>query len=279
MVRNERSREQFEYERMLRERILSCTKDVRPDVCASAYADLFAAFPDHSVFVSDEERIRIGKLNAGMVAPLLKAQSDVLEVGCGRGDVLLELARLGHRCTGTEPSVDMIELCSKEVKVLRGFADRLEFPDASFDLVFSQQVVEHLHPDDVPSHFQEAFRVLRLDGVFAVETPNPTTGPQDISRGFTRTAQGLHLKEWSVGELLREFQRAGFRHVQGLLAPPVLARRAAWLHKLSRVPGLMKWIQDGVLRLIPGLRLRTMCGKALGLEDVFLFARKPHLTL
>jgi len=275
MVENEKRRKQFEYERMLRDRILNSNKNDRPKLYRLVYADLFSTFPDHSVFIPDEQRKRIGKLKAGMITPLLKTPSDVLEVGCGRGDVLAELAWLGHRCTGIEPSVDMIELCSKEVRIFDGCADKLEFPDSSFDLVFSQQVLEHLHPEDVPSHFAEAFRVLRSGGIFAVETPNRTTGPQDISRGFTRVAQGLHLKEWSVGELLREFQQAGFRQVKGLLAPPVLARRAALVYEISRVPGCIKWIQDALLKLVPGLAFRTICGKAIGLEDVFLFARKP----
>lgn len=215
MVEIMKGRKQFEYERILRERVMTSSKIERTEIYTQVYAMMFSQYPDHSVFILDAERIRNGKLKARTLTPLLKVPSDVLEVGCGRGDVLAELTRRGHRCVETEPSHHMIASCTKEVRVLVGCADILEFPDSSFDLVFSQQVLEHLHPDDVSCHFDEASRVLRPGGIFAIETPNPTTGPQDISRGFTKIAQGLHLKEWSVGELLYQYNRAGFRQVNG----------------------------------------------------------------
>ena len=242
-------RRQYEYELRLREQVLNSSINERAAVYTAVYADLFSNFPDHSVFIPDEERQKAGRIKASLLLPLLSAPSDVLEIGCGRGDVLVEFKRRGHSCTGTEPSQEMIELCSKDIQVLIGCAHELDFPDSSFDMVFSQQVLEHLHPDDVPIHFKEAYRVLRHGGIFATESPNPTTGPQDVSRGFTKTAQGLHLKEWSVKELLNQYKLAGFKNIKGLLAPPFLVRRVPILHKISRVPGYVKWLQDGMLKL------------------------------
>jgi len=171
----------------------------------------------------------------------------------------------------------MIGLCdpAKGVSVVFGTADRLEFPDRSFDLVFSQQVLEHLHPDDAPEHFAEGFRVLVPGGTMAVETPNRRTGPQDISRGFTPVAEGLHLKEWTIRELIRQFRRTGFVRVRGLLAPPFLARRSPRIHRLLRVPAAIKYAEDIGLLMIPGLRTRTFVGKLIGLDDIFLFGEKP----
>jgi len=166
-------------------------------------------------------------------------------------------------------------LRSSDVTIQHGMAGRLEFADESFDLVFSQQVLEHLHPDDVPVHFEEAFRVLRPGGVMAVETPNKKTGPQDISRGFTRVAEGLHLKEWALSELSAVFYASGFTHVRGLLGPAFVARRSSLFHRIIQVPVMIKKIQDIFLGIVPGLRCRTLFGKMIGLEDVFLFGRKP----
>lgn len=212
-----------------------------------------------------------------MIYPLLKRNADVLEVGCGRGDVLTILASMGFNCTGVEPSEHMIKMCSQHpnCKVLYGTADSLDFPDESFDLVFSQQVIEHLHPEDVPRHFGEAFRVLRRGGKLAVETPNRRTGPQDISRGFARTAEGLHLKEWTIGELVHEFQKVGFIKIRGLLSPSFLARRSALVHRLTRVPIVVKYLPDLLLTCIPGLRFRTLIAKLVGLDDIFIFGQKP----
>jgi SAM-dependent methyltransferase len=172
----------------------------------------------------------------------------------------------------------MMDMCeaSRSASILLGTADELDFREGSFDVVFSQQVLEHLHPDDVPRHFAEAMRVLKLGGVLAVETPNRRTGPQDISRGFARVAEGLHIKEWSVHELIREFRQAGFIRIGGLLIPPFLARRSSWLHRWSRVPAFVKHVQDLPLGLVPSLELRTVLGRVSGLNDIFLFGRKPH---
>jgi SAM-dependent methyltransferase len=271
-----RRRQQFELERALRQEILESPRELRTSVFASAYEKLFAAFPDHTVFdASPEERRRRGRLSAGLIAPLLpKSGARILEVGCGRGDTLAALQALGYDCVGVEPSIHMMDICAASgVEVRFGTADSLDFPDDYFDAVFCQEVIEHLHPEDVPCFFVEAHRVLRHGGVLSIETPNRTTGPQDISRGFTAVAEGLHLKEWTVSELLDQFKAAGFRNVRGLLAPQFMARRCRAIHYLTRVPAMVKHFEDLLLRCVPAC-VRTLIGKFTGLDDIFLFGRK-----
>lgn len=274
----DRRRAQFELERQLRERILRAAPKNRAEAIGAAYTELFQAFPDHSrLRASQEQRLLKGKRGAGIFLPLTKPGDAVLEIGCGTGHVLAELARHGRKCVGVEPSVEMISLCPRvpDLRIVLGTADRLDFPPCCFDLAFSQQVLEHLHPDDVPVHLAECYRVLRPGGVLCIETPNARAGPQDISRGFVPVAQGLHLKEWSVAELIVEFRRAGFRRIQGLLAPPFLARRSSLIHKCFRVSATVKWLQDLALAAVPGLSFRTLVGKVIGLEDILLFGHKP----
>jgi 2-polyprenyl-3-methyl-5-hydroxy-6-metoxy-1,4-benzoquinol methylase len=271
-------RAQYELERTLRRRILDSPPQQRAQVVSQAYQELFRAFPDHSAFQeTPQSRRAFGQRQAGMIAPLVRPGQQVLEVGCGRGDTLAALATLGCVCTGTEPSQEMIDLCRQYdgIDFRLGTAERLEFPGQSFDLVFSMQVLEHLHPDDVPLHFAEALRVLRPGGIVAVETPNLRTGPQDISRGFSPTADGLHLKEWTVAGLAQVIRAAGFVRISGLLAPPAVARRNRWLHRLSRTPSLVKRAEDALLAAVPAGRMRTIAGKLLGLDDIFLFGTNP----
>jgi ubiquinone/menaquinone biosynthesis C-methylase UbiE len=277
----ERKREQFELERRIRRRILDSDRSTRAAVVSGAYAELFTNFPDHDVFTDvPERREQLGRRCAAMIRPFAERGARILEVGCGRGDVITELARSGFTCIGIDPSAHMLDLSGREggPQVRSGPADELEFPDRSFDIVFSQQVLEHLHPEDVPRHFGEAFRVLRPGGQLIVETPNRRTGPQDISRGFVPVAEGLHLKEWSFSELIDEFARAGFVRVRGLLAPPFLARRSTWLHRVSRIPAIVKHAEDLCLACVPGLKLRTLVGKAFGLDDIFLVGQKPNTS-
>ena len=278
MRSNERRRAQFKLEQSLRQEILRSSKKNRAQVTAATYHRLFSQFPDHSVFdPTVEERERRGRLAAGMIEPLIPKGGRVLEVGCGKGDTLRSLRQHGCACVGVEPSAHMLSISSdvQDAAVLFGTADRLEFPSSSFNVVFCQEVLEHLHPEDVPSFFGEAFRVLKPGGILSVETPNRRTGPQDISRGFVRVAQGLHLKEWTVLELLQQFRAAGFKSVKGILAPQFIARRCRIVHRLTRVPARVKYWQDVLLGCVPGLRARTFIGKVIGLDDIFLFGKKP----
>lgn len=217
----------------------------------------------------------MGESKAALIIPLTVRQIRVLEIGCGTGEVLAVIGETGCICTGVEVSQDMLRLChNRGIDAVHGTADHTGFPANSFDLVFSQEVLEHLHPEDVPGHFAEAYRLLRPKGILAVETPNRRTGPQDVSRGFARVAEGLHLKEWTVRELLELFHAAGFVRIRGLLAPHCVAKRSEMIHRISRVPGIIKYCQDLSLAIVPGLRLRTILAKMMGLDDVFLFAEK-----
>jgi ubiquinone/menaquinone biosynthesis C-methylase UbiE len=269
---------QFELERILRERILSSLKNERNAIVEQAYTELFEKFPDHTqLSTTNKKAIRKGRLKAALIIPLTKRESKILEVGCGRGDAITALAEHGRICTGVEISSDMLHLCEQRgLKVIRGFADHIDIPASSFDVIFSHQMLEHLHPEDVPGHFSEAFRLLRPNGILAVETPNFRVGPQDVSRGFARIAEGLHLKEWSFRELISLFQDAGFVKIRGLMAPLFLARRLMPIHRFCQVPWSVKYISDMFLAIIPTLPLKTIAAKLLGLDDIYLFAKKPY---
>jgi SAM-dependent methyltransferase len=79
------------------------------------------------------------------------------------------------------------------------------------DVVYSQQLMEHLHPDDALDQLRNIFEALKPGGRYICVTPNRITGPHDISRHFDEVAAGFHLKEYTIGELARLFRHVGFR--------------------------------------------------------------------
>jgi len=48
-------------------------------------------------------------------------------------------------------------------------------------------------------------------------TPNALSGPHDVSRNFDDVPTGLHLKEYTVRELLILFRAAGFSRIRALV--------------------------------------------------------------
>jgi SAM-dependent methyltransferase len=108
--------------------------------------------------------------------PLFAGRSEVLEIGCGRGEFLELLQGGERRALGLDLSDSMLdEARERGLSCLK--ADALEFlkarPDASLDAVFSSQVIEHFEPGYLRRVIAECFRALRPGGLLLLETINP----------------------------------------------------------------------------------------------------------
>ena len=97
--------------------------------------------------------------------------SNVLDLGCGRGGVAEVLWRDVRLAAGVDP--DLASLTSHRaagMPVVRAVGENLPFADESFDLVVAVWVLEHLV--DPLATFTEVRRVLRPGGHFIFLTPN-----------------------------------------------------------------------------------------------------------
>lgn len=95
------------------------------------------------------------------------APKSVLELGCGTGYFLAELARSGHSATGIDPSARMLAHARSRAdcaQLVQGRAEALPFPDASFDRVIVINALHHFL--DPRTAIGEARRVLRPGGAF-----------------------------------------------------------------------------------------------------------------
>jgi O-antigen chain-terminating methyltransferase len=108
--------------------------------------------------------------------PLFDGRSDVLDVGCGRGEFLDLLNARGVSARGIDLNHEMAEVCrargldvseADAVGYLSGLAD------ASLGGIFSAQVVEHLQPGYLLRFLELAFVKLRPGGRLVLETLNP----------------------------------------------------------------------------------------------------------
>jgi SAM-dependent methyltransferase len=84
----------------------------------------------------------------------------------------------------------------------------------SVDVAYSNQLMEHLHPDDAAEQLRNIAEALVPGGVYICETPNRLSGPHDVSMYFDTVATGFHLKEYTIAELSTLLRRSGFEHVR-----------------------------------------------------------------
>ena len=104
-------------------------------------------------------------------------QSNVIEIGCGRGEFLELLRERGVDARGVELDLDMaLECRDKGLDVVAADAfDHLRaLPDGSLGGVFASQVIEHMAPARVIELVHLCHRKLARGAALVLETPNPS---------------------------------------------------------------------------------------------------------
>lgn len=87
----------------------------------------------------------------------------ILEIGVGRGICSKTLSQMGYDCTGVDNSEFALKLAQKEnLNVTFADARQLPFGSKTFEVVFSQGLLEHLSPDDQLAVLSEMRRVAQL---------------------------------------------------------------------------------------------------------------------
>jgi ubiquinone/menaquinone biosynthesis C-methylase UbiE len=163
----------------------------------------------------------------------LRPGTSLLEVGFGRGELLLHCARAGARVTGIDYSPQAFAIARETLRDhpaadLR-LADcrQLPFPDDSFERVVSGDVIEHLSFSDAVRMLRESWRVLRPGGHMLIHTtPNvvftqfiyPVARPllwffdremvEAVDRHLEEMCR-LHVDEYSLWSLGRVARCAG----------------------------------------------------------------------
>lgn len=131
------------------------------------------------------------------------AALDVMDAGCGEGYGAAMLAGRARRVAAVELVPDVVEharaayppATHPNLEFVQADLCALPLPDASFDLVVSFQVIEHL--PNIGGYLDEIRRVLRPGGEFLCATPNRLTFTPDSDV----PVNPFHVKEFSAAEL------------------------------------------------------------------------------
>jgi ubiquinone/menaquinone biosynthesis C-methylase UbiE len=187
----------------------------------------------------------------------------VLEYGCGEGWITRDLARLGATVSAFDVSAQAIEN-TKAVLTRDGLLDRcalevmpaekLVYPDNSFDIAVGFAIVHHLQLD---AAFAELHRVLRPGGVGYFAEPLGTNPAIQLYRRLTpqfRTVDERPLVIKELPEVLKAF--GSFEHREYFLTA-LLAIGAVYLPGgdkiFPRVSGALHSLDDWILRHVPAL--------------------------
>lgn len=127
----------------------------------------------------------------------------VLEVGCGLGTDGAQFARAGADYTGVDLTQAAVDLAKRHFELFElpgtfrvADAERLDFPDNSFDIVYSHGVLHHT--PDTAAAVREVHRVLRPGGKAVVMLYHRNSYNYRINISMLRRA-GVHLLRWDTG--------------------------------------------------------------------------------
>ncbi|MCW3017782.1 MAG: methyltransferase [Solirubrobacterales bacterium] len=165
----------------------------------------------------------------GVIAGLgLPSPARVLDAGCGSGRNMIELSRLGS-VTGVELSETSVALARRRDagEVISGSVLEMPFPDDSFDLAVSLDVVEHLE-DDLAA-LRELRRTVAPGGALLVTVPAYQwlwSGHDEINH---------HHRRYTRRSLQLVAEQAGWRQVRTTYFNSLLLPVAILLRVLDRV--------------------------------------------
>jgi SAM-dependent methyltransferase len=234
----------YALERRLAERLRQAPAAERTRVYSEVYGELFASLPDHPQHAG-ERRDRAQRVAAqlALLLPLVRGGRRYLEIGCGDATVTFGMAPHVRQAFGLDVTDTLVDqpAAPANFRFLRTDGVHIPLPAGSVDLVYSNQLMEHLHPDDAEAQLREVVRVLAPGGVYLCRTPNRLTGPHDISAYFDYQATGFHLREYDYRSLRRLMLAAGFSRVRFVVggarrAPMPFAAAAALESLLDRLP-------------------------------------------
>jgi len=217
----------WDLERRLAQELLGSTAENRWEVFEKCYTRLYSELPWLNALTGQEDRTAPEVTYRCWLEVIGSPPQTVYEIGSGKGEMITYLSDCGFRCKGTEitrergakfvdASYPNLSWGSSDGVHL----DRFE-PSGAYDVVLSNQVIEHIHPDDLDAHLKGAFTILSEKGKYIFNTPHAFTGPADVSKVFNCvTPKGMHLKEYTFRELKSRLLAVGFSRVD--CVPPSL---------------------------------------------------------
>ncbi|MEX0786557.1 MAG: class I SAM-dependent methyltransferase [Dehalococcoidia bacterium] len=176
-----------------------------------AYTDEYyrSAVEGHAEFAESHGRRLSARLERALQLAGPRPGQRVLDVACGRGEVVLQSALRGAEAVGIDYaqaalSVARQSLDGERTSLARVDATHLAFRDATFDVALMLDFAEHVSQPDLERAFAEAFRALKPGGRLIVHT-SPNRLFEDIV--YRHYVRNIHRALLGAARLLRQRNR------------------------------------------------------------------------
>lgn len=224
----EQVRNHYEVEKAIATRLKKAIRGERKIIYQTMYDEFFKQIPDHPRLKRRQHPIMTAFINRQkmkLIENFINKSTIFVEFGPGDCRFGMDVSNRVRFIYGVDIS-DQREKFDNvpdnfELIIYNGYD--LEMQENSVDVVFSDQLIEHLHPEDIELHFQLVKKILKPRGVYIFRTPHRFSGPHDISRYFSDKAEGFHLKEWTYSEMIKILKYlkysswSGYRYEEGNL--------------------------------------------------------------
>ena len=161
---------------------------------------------------------QIGAALVGQLGRFLVGRKRILDYGCGTGELIPHLLRLGGEVTGVDFSDNSISVASSRGTGYLNFRgaftiERLPKREQCFDAVLAVELIEHLDDRHLKLTFDTFKTYLAEDGVLLLTTPND----EDLSLSMIHCPECeavfhryQHVRKWSVETLKGYLSDNGF---------------------------------------------------------------------
>lgn len=208
-------RQDYEIEKELATKLRNSSRQERRFLYSSVYDEYYERVSQAPQLIRKSSpeltAIAISK-QMSFLNRFLNKEATFLEVGPGDCALSIEVSKHVKQVFAVDVSANISEGFTLPHNCKRIISDgsSIPVPQNSISVVYSNHLIEHLHPDDAFEQLQNIYNSLIAGGYYLCITPNRLSGPHDISKYFDIVATGFHLKEYSVSELVKLFKKIGF---------------------------------------------------------------------
>lgn len=259
-MHTETLRRQFEVEKELAAKLRASKREERTELFKTLYGELFERVPEHVRLTrrdTAEESQRAVEARLRLLRPHLRSEAVMLEFAPGDCRLAAAAAKLVREVIAADISDqhDPNETLPDNLRLVIYDGYHLDVAPNSVDVAFSYQFLEHLHPDDVDTHFAMAARLLKPGGYYIFDTPHRHSGPHDVAGVFGHTLECLHMQEWTYVDLRRIAARHGMA--------------SSWMYRQGRVrrSPFLNFVNDtaeSMCGLLPAAFRRKVCRSLFG---------------